>query len=122
MTGLSSKGEATVLAALTGNFFVSLHTADPGDTGAAEVATGGYARQGPVPFANTGANPTTSANSAIVAYGTAAADWGSIAYFGCWDNITGGNFQGSGQLDVIRQVLAGDTVRFLVGALKLTAQ
>jgi hypothetical protein len=121
LTGLSSKGEATVLAALTGNFYVSLHTADPGDAGAAEVATGGYSRQGPVPFSNSGANPTTSANSAIVAYGTAGADWGTIAFFGCWDNIVGGNFQGSGPLDVARPVLSGDTVRFLVGALKLTA-
>ena len=122
MSGLSSKGEATVLASLTGNFFVSLHTADPGDTGGAEVSGGAYARQGPVPFTNSGANPTTSSNSAIVAYGTALADWGTVAFFGCWDNISGGNFQGSGPLDVNRVVLSGDTVRFLVGTLKLTAQ
>lgn len=123
MSGLSSKGEATVLAALTGNFFVSLHTADPGDAGAAEVSGGGYARQGPVPFANSGGNPTISANNAIVAYGTASADWGMIAFFGAWDSPgpTGGNFQGSGPLDVTRLVLSGDTVRFGTGALKLSA-
>lgn len=121
MSGLSSKGEATVLASLTGNFFVSLHTADPGDAGAAEVAGGAYARQGPVPFANSGNNPTTASNSAIVVYGTAAADWGTVNYFGAWDNVTGGNFHGSGVLDVARLVLAGDTVRFLTGSLKLTA-
>lgn len=123
MSGLSSKGEATVLAALTGNFYVSLHTSDPGDTGAGEVSGGTYSRQGPVPFANSGANPTISSNSAIVAYGTAAADWGTIAFFGAWDSPgpTSGNFQGSGPLDVSRLVLSGDTVRFLVGALKLSA-
>lgn len=123
MSGLSSKGEATVLAALTGNFFVSLHTADPGDAGGAEVSGGSYARQGPVAFANSGANPTTSSNSSIVAWGTAAADWGTVAFFGAWDGPgpVGGNFQGSGPLDVSRLVLAGDTVRFLTGQLKLTA-
>lgn len=122
MTGLSSKGEATVLAALTGNFYVSLHTSDPGDTGAGEVpSANGYGRQGPVSFANSGANPTISSNSAIVPFGAASADWGSIGWFGAWDNIFGGNFQGSGPLNVTRLVLAGDTVRFLVGALQLSA-
>jgi hypothetical protein len=121
MTGLSSKGELIVLSSILTECYVSLHTADPGDTGAAEVAVGGYARQGPAPFAPSGANPTVASNSAIVAFGTATADWGSIAYFGAWDNIVGGNFVGSGPLDVARQVLSGDTVRFLVGALKITA-
>lgn len=121
MSGLSSKGEATVLASLTTTGFVSLHTSDPGDTGAAEVAGGAYARQGPVAFANSGANPTTASNSAIVAYGTASTDWGTVAFFGVWDAITGGNFQGSGALDVPRPVLAGDQIRFLTGALKITA-
>lgn len=122
MSGLSSKGEALVLAALTGNFYVSLHTADPGDTGAAEVSGDAqYARQ-PVTFANTGNNPTISSNSSIVAFGTATVDWGTVAFFGAWDQpILGGNFQGSGPLDVSRLVLSGDTVRFLTGALKLTA-
>lgn len=122
MSGLSSKGEALVLAALTGNFYVSLHTADPGDAGGAEVPqSGGYARQGPVPFANSGNNPTTSSNAAIVAFGAASADWGTVTFFGAWDSIFGGNFQGSGPLDVSRLVLSGDTVRFLTGELKLTA-
>jgi hypothetical protein len=121
MSGLSSKGELTVLASILTECYVSLHNADPGDTGAAEVATGGYARQGPAPFAPSGGNPTVASNSSIVAYGTALADWGTIADFGLWDAIVGGNFQGSGALDVPRAVLSGDTVRFLVGALKLTA-
>ena len=34
MTGLSSSGEAAVLTPLTTTAYVSLHTADPGNTGA----------------------------------------------------------------------------------------
>ena len=50
MTGLSSAGEAAVLAPLTAIAYVSLHTADPGSAGASEVSGGAYARQGPVAF------------------------------------------------------------------------
>lgn len=121
MSGLASKGEAAALASILTNGFVSLHTSDPGDAGGAEVAGGAYARQGPVPFANSGANPTTASNSAIVSYATASTDWGTVAFFGVWDNIMGGNFLGSGALDVARPVLAGDQIRFLTGALKVTA-
>jgi hypothetical protein len=121
MSGLSPAGQAVVLASLTGTFFVSLHSSDPGDTGANELAVGTYARQGPVAFSNSGSNPTVSANSAIVPFGTAGVDWGSVSFFGAWDNIIGGNFRGSGPLDIARVVYAGDTVRFLIGALKLSA-
>ena len=38
MTGLSSAGEAAVLTPLTTTAYVSLHTADPGNTGASEVS------------------------------------------------------------------------------------
>jgi hypothetical protein len=85
MVGLSSKGEVAVLAPLTTGAFVSLHTDDPGDTGAHEVSGGFYARQGPTTFANAGANPTVASNSAIITFSAASGTWGTIEYFGVWD-------------------------------------
>lgn len=121
MAGLSSAGEAAVLAAIDANAYVSLHTADPGDNGANEVAGNGYARQGPVAFTNSGANPTVAANSAIVSFPTATNPWGNVTYFGVWTDASAGVFEGSGLLDTPKPVAAGDQVRFLTGSLTITA-
>ena len=97
MVGLSATGEAAVLAPLTTSAYVSLHTADPGVTGANEVTGGAYARQGPIAFANAGADPTVASNSAIVTF--SASDGGvgvRFPYFGLWIAASAGNFTGSG--------------------------
>ena len=120
MTGLSSAGEAAVLSSLTTNCYVSLHTTDPGDTGAAEIAGGAYARQGPVPFTNSGNNPTVAANSAIVTFPVATASWGTIAYFGLW--MSCGSFYGSGLVNTTKVVNTGDQARFQTGSLTVTVQ
>jgi hypothetical protein len=122
MVGLSSAGEALVLTPLTTTAFVSLHTADPGDTGANEITGGAYARQGPVTFANAGGNPTVASNSAIVTYPAATAAWGTISHFGIWSAATGGTFRGSGALSTPKPVNNGDTARFAANALTITVQ
>ena len=122
MTGLSSAGEAAVLTPLTTTAYVSLHTGDPGDTGANEVTGGAYARQGPITFASTGANPTVASNSAILTFPQATAAWGTVGWFGLWTALTGGTFQGSGALTASGPVNNGDTARFLVGSLTITVQ
>ena len=122
MTGLSSKGETAVLAPLTTTAYVSLHTADPLDTGGSEVSGGAYARQGPVTFANAGNNPTVASNSAIVTFPAATGAWGTVAYFGLWDAATAGNFRGAGALTTPKAVNNGDTARFTAGSLTITAQ
>lgn len=122
MTGLSSVGEAAVLTPLTTTAYVSLHTADPGNTGASEVSGNAYARIGPVTFANAGSNPTVASNSAIVTFPVATGSWGTVAYFGVWDAATVGNFRGSGALTTAKAVNNGDTARFIAGALTITAQ
>jgi hypothetical protein len=121
MSGLSSQGEIAVLAAISGTAYVSLHTADPGDTGASELSGGAYARQGPVAFTNSGNNPTVAANTAIVSFPTATTAWGAVSYFGLWTTATGGNYQGSNALTPGKTVSIGDQVRFLAGALTITA-
>jgi len=121
MTGLSSAGEAAVLTPLTTTSYVSLHTADPGDTGANEVSGAAYARVGPIAFANAGNNPTVASNSAIVTFPAATGSWGTVAYFGVWTALSGGKFRGSGALATPKAVGNGDTARFLANALTITA-
>ena len=41
MSGLSSVGETAVLAPLIASAYVSLHTADHGNTGTSEISTSG---------------------------------------------------------------------------------
>jgi hypothetical protein len=120
MAGLSSIGEADVLVPLTDNVFVSLHTADPGDAGANEVVGGGYARVGPVAFANSGFNPTVAANTAIMTYPLASANYGTINFFGLWTALSGGSFLGSGQIAAPIPVNAGDSARFYANTLTIT--
>lgn len=122
MVGLSSTGETAVLTPLTTTAYVSLHTADPGNTGASEVSGNAYARQGPITFANAGNNPTVASNTAILTYPAATASWGTIGWFGIWTAATAGTFQGSGALTASKAIAQGDTARFLAGALTITAQ
>jgi hypothetical protein len=122
MVGLSSKGETAVLTPLTTTCYVSLHTADPLDTGGSEVTGGSYARVGPVAFTNAGNNPTVSSNSAILTFPAATAAWGTVTHFGAWDAATAGNFRGSGAVTTPKAVGGGDTARFAAGALTITAQ
>ena len=122
MSGLSPIGESEVLAPLIANAFVSLHSADPGSTGASEVTGGAYARQGPVAFSEAGNEPTVASNSAILTFPQATAAWGVVSYFGLWTAASGGTFQGSGQLTTSAPVNNGDSARFLTGSLTITAQ
>ena len=122
MVGLTGWGEGMVLTPLGTGAYVSLHTADPGNTGANEVSGGAYARQS-VAFAQlSGPNPTVDANSAIVTFAAATAPWGTITHFGVWDAATAGNNRGSGALSTPKAVNSGDTARFAANALTITAQ
>jgi hypothetical protein len=120
MSGLSSIGEADVIAALTTNVWVSLHTADPGNTGANEVVGGAYARQGPVAFANSGFNPTVAANTSIITYPVATANYGTINFFSLWTAAAGGNFIGSGPVPFPIPINTQDSARFYAQTLTVT--
>ena len=122
MTGLSSAGEGAVLTALLTTVYVSLHTADPLDTGQNEVAGNGYARQGPISFTNSGNNPTVAANNSILTFPVATGSWGTIAFFGLWTAASGGPFNGSGAVNPFKTVNSGDQARFQTGSLTVTAQ
>lgn len=116
---LATTGESTVLNALLAARFVSLHTANPGNTGASEVAGGSYARQA-VTFANAGANPTVASNTGIVQYPTATAPWGTITHFGLWTAASGGSFLGYNAVTTPKSIDTDDIARWEVGKLTVT--
>lgn len=117
---LAASGETRALAGLLDTVYVSLHTGDPGTTGASEVAGGSYARKAVV-FTNTGSNPTVAANSAAVQFAQATADWGLITHFGIWDALAAGNYLGGEAVDVAKEVLSSDIARWDIGQLKVSA-
>jgi hypothetical protein len=124
MTGLSPFGEDLVLNPLISTAFVSLHTGDPGNAGASEVApTGGtnYGRQSAAFTKTPGGTSTVAANTSIVTYSAAGASWGTITHFGIWDAASGGNFRGGNVVNTPKTVNVNDTARFAAGALTITA-
>lgn len=115
----------TNVAAFTppGTFYVGLHTANPGETGATgEVATGSYARKD-VPAAGTDWNAAASGladNINAIQFVQATANWGTITHFSIWDAVSGGNCLLYGALAASKVVNSGDYFEFAAGALDIT--
>jgi hypothetical protein len=99
-------------------WYVSLHTDDPGETGANEVVVGtdaDYVRKA-VTFsdASSGAN----GNEAAVTWTVDSASAGyTIRYVGVWDALTTGNFLAGGALYSPHAVSANSVVSFAIGDL-----
>lgn len=117
---LTSVGESTVLGALLATRYVSLHTADPGNTGLNEVAGGAYTRMAAT-FANTGSNPTVAANTTVLQYPTATASWGTITHFGLWSAASGGSFLGYNTVVTPKAIGVDDIARWDIGKLTVTS-
>lgn len=98
--------------------YASLHTADPGRTGAAEVVGGSYARQ-QVPAAQfdaaaAGAIPANAVKTFQLLPPM------TITYAGFWDAASGGNFLWGGPLTAPKIVPSGGAVQFPVTDLAAT--
>ncbi len=87
--------------------YVSLHTADPGLTGASEVTGGSYARQ-LVAFDAAASGATQ--NTAIEDFTNMPA--ATVTHGGVWDALTSGNFLYGNALAASKTVNSGDTFRF----------
>ena len=94
MPGLTDFGELAVLDEIynagAGTFpaadpFISLHSADPADTGANELTGGGYARQ-QVAFG--AAASGTLSNTGAITWSVPA---GNVVAWGVWDAVSAGN-------------------------------
>jgi hypothetical protein len=93
----------------------SLHTADPGETGASEATGGSYARQS-VTFG--AASSGSISNSATITFASMPA--GTFTHCGTWDASTAGNFLGGGSLTASKTTQAGDTIEFTSGQFTVT--
>lgn len=116
---------------LPANTYVSLHTADPGPTGANEVSTGtwpGYVRRdasngvGGIASGWSAADTTGNSKNAkqITFPGNNATGPVTVTNFGIWDAVTGGNLIAYGTLTTSRTLAVGDILVFDVNSLSVT--
>jgi hypothetical protein len=92
--------------------YVSLHTADPGATGASECTGGSYARQAAPAVASSSGTYTSNANIDFTSMPAC-----TVTHAGIWDAATVGNFLLGGALAASKVVGAGDTFRIASGDL-----
>jgi hypothetical protein len=97
-----------ILSALMSRVYVSLHTSDPRETGANEVAGGGYRRQGPVSLA-------AGVNDIDLVWRNMPE--GRLTHVGMWTD--GGAFLSSGELDRRKTVNEGDTFVLFAGEARI---
>jgi hypothetical protein len=104
--------------------YVSVHTADPTDTGSQsnEPSGNGYARQSAT--ASMGAtNATTgvSVNSSVITFGPCTTSgWGTITAVAFGDALTTGNLTLHGLLTSSRTIAVGDSLQFAASQLSVT--
>lgn len=128
-TNAANIGDATGLRGSTtaGVFYISLHTADPGETGTqstSEATATNYARQS---VARSSAGFTISgntvSNAAAINFPSVGATPGSAAtHFGIGTDVSGvGNLLMSGALGSTYTFATGNAPSFAIGALTATA-
>lgn len=99
--------------------YISLHTADPGDTGASEANYTSYARV----VATTkfpGASSGSSANDVVITFPTSTGGSNTVTHVGIWDASTAGNWLGGGALSASKTIASGDTASFATSALTVS--
>lgn len=104
--------------------YISLHTGDPGETGASEVASSNnYSRASVTNNATNfpAAASGSKSNDTVIQFATPSGTWGTVTHFGIWDAATTGNFLFGGALSVSKTINSGDDVEFGVGAMTITA-
>jgi hypothetical protein len=107
---LNAAGNAALVAGTT--YYLSLHSADPGTTGASEFTGGGYVRQAIV-FSTWSAGATS--NNAAIAVPNAGST--AATYVGLWTASTAGTYLGG--LPMASGVTAA-SVTFAIGAVAPT--
>lgn len=85
---------------------ISLHTADPGITGANEVTGGSYVRK--LPTFSAAASGSKASSADIDFTGMPAC---TVTHVGIWDATSAGNFLQGGALAASKVVNVGDTFR-----------
>jgi hypothetical protein len=97
--------------------FISLHTSDPGATGANELAGGSYARANGGSLFGSAASGGTITNSAAFSYTAMPAC--TISHVGIWDASTSGAFVEGGPLSASVAVATGQTLSIAASQLAI---
>lgn len=110
-------------SATAGSLYVSLHTADPGETGTQSTSEATYVGYARVAVARSGAGWTVAgnnvSNAAAVVFGAAVSGSNTITHFGVGSDLSGaGNlfFKGTASLEVS----TGIAPQFGIGELDIT--
>ena len=110
--------------AVLGNLYLGLSTTTPTDAGAnfTEPSGNNYSRVTSVnnPTNWPAASGGSKANGTAITFPTASGSWGTVTYFGIFDQASGGNLLATGELTVSKTISAMDTVQFAVSALTVT--
>ncbi len=121
-----AKAEAIIALFDSADVYVSLHSADPGKTGANEIAGTGYARQviatatgWTAAAADVPSGGRVRDNVAKLDFGTAGSAWGTITHLGLWSAVTAGTWVGGASLTTPQTVASGNAVYFPIGDLDL---
>jgi hypothetical protein len=129
-TNHANVGDATGVRGSTtaGSFYISLHTADPGEAGTATTNETSYTNYARVAVARSGAGFTVSGNSvsnaAIVTFPTCGTTGATITHFGIVETSSGAgalHFSGALTSPSSLAVSNGITPSFAIGALSVTA-
>lgn len=112
-------------SATAGSFYISLHTADPGEAGDQTTSETAYTNYARVAVARSGAgwsvSTNTASNAAAVNFPTCGATGATITHFGVGTSATGaGNLLFSGALTASLAVSNGITPSFGIGDLDVT--
>lgn len=127
------KRTTTPFATAPTTVYVSLHSGDPGDTGASELSTGtgSYARASITTDTNNSTNTqfnakgtsgaaSTITNKATITFPTATANWAAATFFGIWDASTAGNLIFTGTITGGVQVNNGNTLSLVDGNITIS--
>jgi hypothetical protein len=120
MARLSVASENTAITSIigAGSYYLSLHSADPGQTGASELTGGSYARQA-ISFSAASGGQQASSNSQTFTSLPAAS--GGIPYFGLWSASSGGTYIGGGTTSGLTGSLpAGISVNFATSSVTVS--
>jgi len=99
--------------------YAALFLTTPGETNiGSEVVGNGYVRKAvaftsPVQISNI----ATIFNSADISFPAATGSWGTVAYIGLMDALTGGNLLFYGPLTNVKAIDIGDIVKFIANDL-----
>jgi hypothetical protein len=101
--------------------YLSLHTADPTDTGsmAAEVSGNNYARKA---IAFSAAATRAIVQNGVVTYDQASGSWGTVTHWGICDQLAaGGNMLAYGSFAVSKSIVSGNTASVATTEVVITA-